>query len=73
MASEILKTYYCESCGNHFDARQTDRRRGWAKCCSKKCAAIRREMVAYGTHKPWHERHGLKAKVARLQETPDDK
>lgn len=31
------------ACGNEFEARQADVNRGWAKSCSKACAAIRRE------------------------------
>jgi predicted nucleic acid-binding Zn-ribbon protein len=33
----------CSTCGQKFDAREADVRRGWAKCCSKSCAAKRRE------------------------------
>ena len=30
-------------CGKTFTARKADIKRGWAKCCSKSCAAIARE------------------------------
>lgn len=30
-------------CGTIYEARQVDLKRGWAKSCSKSCAAIRRE------------------------------
>lgn len=30
-------------CGEKFQARVADRARGWAKSCSKSCAASRRE------------------------------
>lgn len=29
----------CKVCGKEFNARQADLDRGWAKCCSKSCAA----------------------------------
>lgn len=35
----------CISCKKPFKARAADVARGWAKCCSKSCAAIRRERV----------------------------
>lgn len=31
-------------CGNKYDAREADLKRGYAKSCSKRCAAIRREF-----------------------------
>lgn len=31
-------------CGNVYQARQADIKRGWAKTCSKSCAAIKREF-----------------------------
>ena len=34
-------------CGNKFKARVADIKRGWAKSCSKSCAALRREKTLY--------------------------
>ena len=34
------QTYKCLSCGDAFTARSSDRKRGWAKFCSKSCKAI---------------------------------
>lgn len=31
-------------CGSEYDAREVDLKRGYAKSCSKRCAAIRREF-----------------------------
>lgn len=31
-------------CGDTYDARLADLKRGWALCCSKRCAAIKREF-----------------------------
>tara|TARA_Y100001973_G_C5205526_1_gene341217 strand:+ start:1947 stop:2378 length:432 start_codon:yes stop_codon:yes gene_type:complete len=31
-------------CGSEYDAREADLKRGYAKSCSKRCAAIRREF-----------------------------
>ena len=38
-----MREYKCEKCESIFTAKVADRRRGWAKCCSKKCAAFIRE------------------------------
>lgn len=35
------ETYQCKSCGGPFRARVADRKRGWARFCSKSCKAIR--------------------------------
>lgn len=36
----------CENpkCGQMFEARVADRRRGWARCCCKACASVLRIM-----------------------------
>lgn len=34
-------TYRCKCCGQPFTARTADRKRGWARFCSKRCKAIR--------------------------------
>lgn len=31
----------CACCGNKFEARVADRKRGWGKFCSKSCKAIK--------------------------------
>jgi hypothetical protein len=36
-------TCKCRNCGNMFTARVVDRKRGWAKFCSKSCKAQRQE------------------------------
>jgi len=36
-----MGTYKCKRCGDPFTARVADRRRGWARFCSKSCKAIR--------------------------------
>jgi|688.fasta_scaffold1919990_1 hypothetical protein len=42
-----MKTGYvivkCERCKKEFEARITDRNRGWGKFCSKSCKAIKQE------------------------------
>lgn len=35
--------YKCASCGDLFTARVADRKRGWARYCSKSCKAIKQE------------------------------
>ena len=37
--NRLLKCF----CGNHYEAREADIKRGWAKSCSKSCAAIKRK------------------------------
>lgn len=36
----------CECCGCGFTRKVADRKRGWAKCCSKSCSARLREAKA---------------------------
>lgn len=36
-------TVKCLNCGSPFTARVADRKRGWAKFCSKSCKAIEQE------------------------------
>lgn len=38
------ETYRCARCGDPFPARVADRKRGWARFCSKSCKAIRQEQ-----------------------------
>lgn len=33
--------YKCQTCGDPFKARTADRKRGWARFCSKSCKAIK--------------------------------
>lgn len=39
MSRGVTKVCRCKVCGALFTARIADRKRGWAKCCSKSCAA----------------------------------
>ena len=34
----------CKVCEKEFNAKRADVKRGWAKCCSKSCAAVLREI-----------------------------
>jgi hypothetical protein len=36
-------TYKCACCGDPFIARVADRKRGWARFCSKSCKAVKQE------------------------------
>jgi len=36
----MKKIYKCKRCGDPFSAREADRKRGWARYCSKSCKAI---------------------------------
>ena len=38
-------TYECQCCGNGFTARVADRKRGWARFCSKSCKAKRQTQT----------------------------
>lgn len=37
------ETYTCEWCRKPFTARKADRKRGWARFCSKSCKASKQE------------------------------
>lgn len=39
-------TYKCQTCHNLFTARVVDRKRGWARYCSKSCKAIKQTQRA---------------------------
>ena len=38
-----MPTYICKNCSEPFQGRLADRRRGWAKFCSKSCKASKQE------------------------------
>lgn len=38
-----MPLYSCKNCRGSFSAREADRRRGWARFCSKSCKAIAQE------------------------------
>ena len=38
----------CDNCGKVYKADQRNLKRGWGKCCSKSCAAKKREMSKPG-------------------------
>lgn len=38
-----MKTYKCQCCGEEFEAREADRKRGWARFCGKSCKAKKQE------------------------------
>jgi len=33
----------CDICDKQYQAKQADLKRGWGLCCSKRCAAVKRE------------------------------
>lgn len=35
-----MAIYKCKNCGDPFNAREADRKRGWARYCSKSCKAM---------------------------------
>ncbi len=37
-------TYKCARCQQPFEAREADRKRGWARFCSKSCKAVVQEV-----------------------------
>jgi hypothetical protein len=50
-----MSTYKCQSCGDDFTAREADRKRGWARFCSKSCKAIKQESRT-GQYKAFKQR-----------------
>ena len=53
-ASGGTATYKCKCCGDPFTARVADRKRGWAKFCSKSCKAKKQEART-GQHRAYQE------------------
>ena len=45
-------TYKCKCCGATFSARTADRKRGWARFCSKSCKATK-QTSTLGKPRPW--------------------
>ena len=41
----------CINCGKPFQAREADRKRGWAKSCSKACAAKWKDIKSGGRNR----------------------
>jgi len=41
----------CKNCGIPFTARKADRARGWARFCSKSCAAIFKDRAYHGRYR----------------------
>lgn len=35
----------CDNCGKEYDADERNLKRGWGLCCSKSCAASKREKL----------------------------
>jgi len=48
-------TYKCACCGDPFLARTADRKRGWARFCSKSCKA-RKQEARTGQHREYLNR-----------------
>jgi hypothetical protein len=48
-----ITQYCCQGCRGLFTARKADRKRGWARYCSKSCKAIKQEQRTgqYSKHK----------------------
>ena len=57
------KTYQCKNCQEPFSARVADRKRGWARFCSKRCKAIHQERRT-GQHRN-HTRNYLGSGVSK--------
>lgn len=50
-----IAIYKCKTCGLPFEARVADRKRGWARFCSKSCKATKQEART-GQHRSYLER-----------------
>jgi endogenous inhibitor of DNA gyrase (YacG/DUF329 family) len=51
MSKVVVK---CKNCGTDFEARVADRKRGWAKFCSKSCKAskqVKSDNIKYHRYK----------------------
>lgn len=38
---QLMQRFNCDNCGEGFIARVADRKRGWARFCSKSCKAVK--------------------------------
>lgn len=56
----------CKKCGKPFKAKAADVKRGWAKCCSKACAAhMREKKLDRFDYRHGGQNPGFKAKLTR--------
>ena len=53
---EAIIKVNCQNCKEKFEARVADRKRGWAKFCSKSCKAIKQEKRT-GQYKLYNEKN----------------
>ncbi len=53
-----MVTVKCKTCKNEFSARLADRKRGWARFCSKSCKAIKQER-SNGQHRAYLLGYGV--------------
>jgi hypothetical protein len=60
-------TVNCEVCKKPFQAKKADRARGWAKCCSKSCAASKREKKT-GNYAQFKEMQAAAIRAGREHE-----
>lgn len=49
----------CKNCGTMFEARMADRKRGWARFCSKSCKAKKQEQCT-GQHTAYLHRQRVR-------------
>lgn len=63
----------CQHCKTLFEAREADRKRGWAKFCSKSCKAIKQTQNGGGKRKNYPRHDGkspMKYKFCSQCENP---
>ena len=53
-----MVTVKCKLCKNEFSARVADRKRGWARFCSKSCKAVKQERKN-GQHRAYLQGRGV--------------
>lgn len=54
----LMVTVKCKLCKNEFSARVADRKRGWARFCSKSCKALKQERQN-GQHRAYLQGFGV--------------
>ena len=55
----------CDNCSKVYQVDMRNYNRGWGRCCTKKCAAIKREKIKKGTFK---KKISLKKQIDRILE-----
>ena len=60
----------CDYCNKEYSARKADIERGWGLCCSKSCAASKREEAKPGYNKDTVAMNNIRREVWNSPDNP---